>query len=123
MDLPDARVAELVDAHVSGACSERSAGSSPVPGTTKEDRKAFFFLSSIGLCLVVSSGSAMDVAKNVKITALKYTRQNRIFECSTSKEICFHARNPSEIVERRLSPNYRKGFRGTMTKQKSGKIC
>ena len=31
--LPDARVAELVDAHVSGACSERSAGSSPVPGT------------------------------------------------------------------------------------------
>ena len=28
-----ARVAELVDAHVSGACSERSAGSSPVPGT------------------------------------------------------------------------------------------
>ena len=29
-----ARVAELVDAHVSGACSERSAGSSPVPGTS-----------------------------------------------------------------------------------------
>ena len=26
-------MAELVDAHVSGACSERSAGSSPVPGT------------------------------------------------------------------------------------------
>ena len=33
--LPDARVAELVDAHVSGACSERSAGSSPVPGTKR----------------------------------------------------------------------------------------
>ena len=28
-------MAELVDAHVSGACSERSAGSSPVPGTTE----------------------------------------------------------------------------------------
>ena len=35
-----ARVAELVDAHVSGACSERSAGSSPVPGT-KEIMKTF----------------------------------------------------------------------------------
>ena len=28
-----ARMAELVDAHVSGACIERCAGSSPVPGT------------------------------------------------------------------------------------------
>ena len=46
-----ARVAELVDAHVSGACSERSAGSSPVPGTkeilqvTQYERKCkIFFL-------------------------------------------------------------------------------
>ena len=46
-----ARVAELVDAHVSGACSERSAGSSPVPGTkeilqvVQNERKSkiFFF--------------------------------------------------------------------------------
>ena len=29
----DAQVAELVDAHVSGACVERHAGSSPVLGT------------------------------------------------------------------------------------------
>ena len=29
-----AQVAELVDAHVSGACAERCAGSSPVLGTT-----------------------------------------------------------------------------------------
>ena len=29
-----AQVAELVDAHVSGACVERHAGSSPVLGTT-----------------------------------------------------------------------------------------
>ena len=38
-------MAELVDAHVSGACSERSAGSSPVPGT-KENLSSdeFFFL-------------------------------------------------------------------------------
>ena len=36
-------MAELVDAHVSGACIERCAGSSPVPGTKKkEDRMAFF---------------------------------------------------------------------------------
>ena len=41
--LPDARVAELVDAHVSGACSERSAGSSPVPGTKEKTKKVFFF--------------------------------------------------------------------------------
>ena len=31
-----AQVAELVDAHVSGACVERHAGSSPVLGTTHE---------------------------------------------------------------------------------------
>ena len=32
-DLMIAQVAELVDAHVSGACVERHAGSSPVLGT------------------------------------------------------------------------------------------
>ena len=35
-DLMIAQVAELVDAHVSGACVERHAGSSPVLGTTHE---------------------------------------------------------------------------------------
>ena len=34
LQLPNAQVAELVDAHVSGACVERHAGSSPVLGTT-----------------------------------------------------------------------------------------
>ena len=51
----NAQVVELVDAHVSGACSERSAGSSPVPGTkeilqvVQNERKAksFFFYVSI----------------------------------------------------------------------------
>ena len=33
MELSFAQVAELVDAHVSGACVERHAGSSPVLGT------------------------------------------------------------------------------------------
>ena len=37
-------MAELVDAYVSGAYFERSAGSSPVPGTTKEDSVRVFFL-------------------------------------------------------------------------------
>ena len=32
----DAQVAELLDAHVSGACVERHAGSSPVLGTERE---------------------------------------------------------------------------------------
>ena len=32
-----AQVAELVDAHVSGACVERHAGSSPVLGTIARD--------------------------------------------------------------------------------------
>ena len=36
MKLSFAQVAELVDAHVSGACVERHAGSSPVLGTTHE---------------------------------------------------------------------------------------
>ncbi len=34
LELSFAQVAELVDAHVSGACVERHAGSSPVLGTT-----------------------------------------------------------------------------------------
>ena len=33
INLKNAQVAELVDAHVSGACVERRAGSSPVLGT------------------------------------------------------------------------------------------
>ena len=33
---PTAQVAELVDAHVSGACAARCAGSSPALGTNKE---------------------------------------------------------------------------------------
>ena len=33
MNIPIAQVAELVDAHVSGACAARRAGSSPVLGT------------------------------------------------------------------------------------------
>ena len=37
----NAQVAELVDAHVSGACVERHAGSSPVLGT-KETNNLFF---------------------------------------------------------------------------------
>ena len=36
LQLPNAQVAELVDAHVSGACVERQAGSSPVLGTLGE---------------------------------------------------------------------------------------
>ena len=39
-------MAELVDAHVSGACIERCAGSSPVPGTKGETEMFLFFLSS-----------------------------------------------------------------------------
>ena len=34
----------MVDAHVSGACVERHAGSSPVLGTTKKTILFFFFL-------------------------------------------------------------------------------
>ena len=37
MELSFAQVAELVDAHVSGACVERHAGSSPVLGTIARD--------------------------------------------------------------------------------------
>ena len=46
-------MAELVDAHVSGACIERCAGSSPVPGTKeKTDLRSslFLFWSSEGFC-------------------------------------------------------------------------
>ena len=40
-DLIIAQVAELVDAHVSGACVERHAGSSPVLGTLFVRRASF----------------------------------------------------------------------------------
>ena len=40
-------MAELVDAHVSGACVERHAGSSPVLGT-KGSSRFFDFLKSAG---------------------------------------------------------------------------
>ena len=43
-----ARVAELVDAHVSGACIERCAGSSPVPGTKKKKTELSSFFSLVG---------------------------------------------------------------------------
>ncbi len=36
-------MAELVDAHVSGACVERRAGSSPVSGTQNESKVRDFF--------------------------------------------------------------------------------
>ena len=56
-------MAELVDAHVSGACSERSAGSSPVPGTKEilqvvliERRcKISFFIPHFGHSLAIFS--------------------------------------------------------------------
>ena len=46
-----AQVAELVDAHVSGACVERRAGSSPVLGTSKTRVEIYprFFVS---VCLM-----------------------------------------------------------------------
>ena len=41
-----AQVAELVDAHVSGACAARRAGSSPVLGTCFSRVKALFLLEN-----------------------------------------------------------------------------
>ena len=37
---PHAQVAELVDAHVSGACAARCAGSSPALGTKRNSRQS-----------------------------------------------------------------------------------
>ena len=48
MELSFAQVAELVDAHVSGACVERHAGSSPVLGTLFIGRASFCGNSSVG---------------------------------------------------------------------------
>ena len=47
INLKNAQVAELVDAHVSGACVERRAGSSPVLGTiffTTQEFESRWFL-------------------------------------------------------------------------------
>ena len=52
-------MAELVDAHVSGACIERCAGSSPVPGTKKKtDKRSFFFVPSTVLDISPVVGKA-----------------------------------------------------------------
>ena len=40
-EMLNAQVAELVDAHVSGACVERHAGSSPVLGTRLREQKFY----------------------------------------------------------------------------------
>ena len=47
----NAQVAELVDAHVSGACVERRAGSSPVLGTSKT-RVEFYPRFFVSVCLM-----------------------------------------------------------------------
>ena len=41
-------MAELVDAHVSGACVERHAGSSPVLGTGCKRKEFFLHLKYVG---------------------------------------------------------------------------
>ena len=51
LQLPNAQVAELVDAHVSGACVERRAGSSPVLGTSKT-RVEFYPRFFVSVCLM-----------------------------------------------------------------------
>ena len=43
-----AQVAELVDAHVSGACAARRAGSSPVLGTKHKKPKRLFDFLNVG---------------------------------------------------------------------------
>ena len=63
-------MAELVDAHVSGACIERCAGSSPVPGTkeilqvtqNERKRKIFFLLyPNLGHLLATFSKKGMKM--------------------------------------------------------------
>ena len=60
----------MVDAHVSGACSERSAGSSPVPGTKiRRPKRSSFFLPVIVLlsyrltAFAVAFGTSMLVSR------------------------------------------------------------
>ena len=58
-------MAELVDAHVSGACSERSAGSSPVPGTKEKRVKwlsSFYFPEAVlSMCRLPTYGRQFTV--------------------------------------------------------------
>ena len=56
-----AQVAELVDAHVSGACVERRAGSTPVLGTDSRGsvfkyRTSFYFTSHPSYCYPSKAG-------------------------------------------------------------------
>ena len=65
-DLMIAQVAELVDAHVSGACVERHAGSSPVLGTLFVRRASFAEIAQ----LVEHNLAKVRVASSSLVSAL-----------------------------------------------------
>lgn len=71
-------MAELVDAHVSGACIERCAGSSPVPGTkeilqvAQNERKCkIFFLLYPKFGHLLATFSRKGMKKGCRLTPLK----------------------------------------------------
>ena len=67
----------MVDAHVSGACSERSAGSSPVPGTKKilqvvqnERKSKIFFLLYSNFGHLLATFLKKGMKKGCRLTPL-----------------------------------------------------
>ena len=63
----NAQVAELVDAHVSGACVERHAGSSPVLGTILNAEIAQLVEHNLAKVRVASSSLVFRSIENKKV--------------------------------------------------------
>ena len=63
---PFARMAELVDAHDSNSCSERSVGSIPTSGTLREtfEKVSLFFVFRRCLQLLMFSVDFVDIQHN-----------------------------------------------------------
>ena len=71
-----AQVAELVDAHVSGACAARRAGSSPVLGTL-----FFFFFISVGevaeLVDALLGGGSVNCDVGVRVSSSSLSKEEQ----------------------------------------------
>ena len=76
-------MAELVDAHVSGACVERHAGSSPVLGTTHE-----VFVSG-GMAELVDAIDSKSIFPKESIGSTPITSTNKILNSSFLVRVLF----------------------------------
>ena len=82
-----AQVAELVDAHVSGACVERHAGSSPVLGTLFVKRASFAEIAQLvehNLAKVRVASSSLVFRSFYEMIAITYAQVAELVDAHVS---------------------------------------